>query len=138
MPRRPPDSRIRSSLGEVPHRDPHRQRPPADRREPRLGEEPPELGPDTPKICLGGVRTDEANMRLMKQIGVDYVLGGGPRGPWTEESLRELMLRYKAGGLTVINLMIGSMGDIIHGGPNRDAQIEYFIQSIRAAGKVGA
>jgi mannonate dehydratase len=98
---------------------------------------PPELGPGTPKICLGGVRSDEAAMRQMKQIGVDYVLMGGPRTPWTEEGLRELMQRYKAGGLSVINLMIGGMNDIIHGGTNRDGQIEYFIQSIRAAGKVG-
>ena len=76
-------------------------------------------------------------MRQLKQIGVDYVLMGGGRTPWTEQALRETMERYKAGGITVINMMIGGLNDIIHGGPNRDREIENIIQSIRAAGKAG-
>ena len=43
---------------------------------------PPAEGRDTPKICLG-VRPDidEAGMRRVKQIGVDYVLMAGRRHP---------------------------------------------------------
>ena len=54
-------------------------------------------------------------MRQLKQVGVDYVLMGGPRSPWTEASLGQTMDRYKAAGITVINLMIGGMNDIIRG-----------------------
>lgn len=97
---------------------------------------PPSLGSDTPKICLGG-RTDAAEMRQLKQVGVDYVLGGGGRIPWTEEGLREILQRHQEGGLELINLMIGGLNDVIHGGPNRDREIENIIASIRAAGKVG-
>ena len=98
---------------------------------------PPATGPGTPKICLGSGRGDDAWMRQLKQIGVDYVLMGGGRTPWTEQALRETMERYKAGGITVINMMISGLNDIIHGGPNRDREIENIIQSIHAAGKVG-
>jgi mannonate dehydratase len=97
---------------------------------------PPPLTSGTPKICLGG-RSDEAGMRALKQIGVDYVLMGGPRSPWTEEGLRQIMDRYKAAGITVINMMITGMNDIIRGGPNRDQEIENFVTSIRAAGRAG-
>jgi mannonate dehydratase len=98
---------------------------------------PPTTGPGTPRICLGSGRGDEAGMRQLKQIGVDYVLMGGGRTPWTEQALRDTLARYKAGGITVINMMIGGLNDIIHGGPNRDLEIENIIQSIRAAGKAG-
>ena len=60
---------------------------------------PPALGPGTPKICLGAPQNaDEAEMRRYKQIGVDYVLMGGPRAPWDEAGLRAIMDRYKVGG----------------------------------------
>ncbi len=60
---------------------------------------PPE-GKDTPKICLGFWATvDEANMRRVKQIGVDHVLTGGPRIPWDEADIRARIDRFKAGGL---------------------------------------
>jgi mannonate dehydratase len=99
---------------------------------------PPAEGPNTPKICLGsGQNTDEAGMRRLKQIGVDYVLMGGPRIPWVEADLRALMERFKAGGITVCNLMISGFNDVIWGKPGRDAQIEDVIKSIRAAGKAG-
>ena len=77
---------------------------------------PPTLGDDVPKICLGG-GGDEARMRQYKQVGVDYVLGGGGATPWTVESLRERMDRTEASGIRVINLMIGGINDVIHGGP---------------------
>ncbi len=97
---------------------------------------PAETG--APKLCLGvRANLDEAGMRRVKQIGVDYVLMGGPPIPWTEEVLRERMNRFKAGGLTIINLMIGGFPKTIYGKPGRDEEIEKVIQSIRAAGKVG-
>lgn len=93
-------------------------------------------GPDTPKLCVG-VPSDEAAMRRIKQIGVDYALGGGPRIPWTEEALRERIEKYKAGGLTLYNLMIGGFNDAIYARPGRDDQIDKVKQSIVAAGKAG-
>jgi mannonate dehydratase len=99
---------------------------------------PPALGPNTPKICLGAPPyADEATMRRYKQIGVDYVLMGGPRAPWEEADLRARMDHYKAAGITIINMMIGGFDDVIWGKPGADAQIENVIKSIRVAGKVG-
>ena len=58
---------------------------------------PPAQGPGTPKICLGAPQNaDEPTMRRYKQIGVDYVLMGGPRSPWDEAALRAIMDRYKS------------------------------------------
>jgi mannonate dehydratase len=98
----------------------------------------PAEGKDTPKICLG-VRPDldEAGMRELKQIGVDHVLSGGPTIPWEEADIRGRMERFKAGGLTLCNLMISGFNDVIWGRPGADAQIENIIKSIRAAGKAG-
>lgn len=102
------------------------------------GEWPPALGAGTPRICLGArPDMDEAGMRHLKQVGVDYVLMGGPRVPWTEEDLRARMDHFKKGGITIINMMISGFNDVIWGRPGRDAQIEDVIKSIRAAGKVG-
>lgn len=98
----------------------------------------PSEAANTPKICLGvPANTDEAGMRRLKQIGVDNVLMGGPRIPWQEADIRSLMERFKAGGLTVCNLMISGFNDVIWGRPEAEAQIENVIQSIRAAGKAG-
>ncbi|HKC86890.1 MAG TPA: mannonate dehydratase, partial [Blastocatellia bacterium] len=99
---------------------------------------PPAQGPNTPKICLG-VRPDidEAGMRRIKQIGVDYVLTGGPPIPWTEDAVRERIIRYKAGGLTLCNMMISGFPNTLYGRPGRDEEIEKVRQSIRAAGKAG-
>ena len=102
------------------------------------GQWPPALGPNTPKICLGAPpNADEAVMRRYKQIGVDYVLMGGPKSPWEEAELRERMDRYKGAGIAIINMMIGGIDDVIWGRPGADAQIENVIKSIRVAGKVG-
>jgi mannonate dehydratase len=100
---------------------------------------PPKLGPDKPKICLG-TRSDldEAGMRQLKQVGVNYVLMGGPQElPWTEEILRSRMAHFEKGGIKIINLMITGFNDVIYGKTGRDQQIENVIKSIRAAGKVG-
>ncbi len=94
-------------------------------------------GPDTPKICLGSGARDEAGMRRVKQLGVDYVLMGGPPIPWEEADLRARIERLKAGGLTLYNLMISGFNDAIYARPGRDEQIDKVRQSIRAAGKAG-
>ncbi|MDQ2899983.1 MAG: mannonate dehydratase [Acidobacteriota bacterium] len=100
-------------------------------------------GKDTPKICLevgqGGLSAgtvDEAGMRRVKQLGVNYVLSGGPRIPWQESQLKDMMERLKSGGLALGNLMIGGFNNTIYGRPGRDEEIEKVNQSIRAAGKV--
>ncbi len=98
----------------------------------------PAEGNDTPKICLGVAATlDEDGMRRVKQIGVDHVLSGGPRIPWTEPDIRSRIDRFKAGGLTLSNLMISGFDDVIWGRPGADAQIADVITSIRAAGRAG-
>lgn len=95
-------------------------------------------GPETPKLCLGvPANLDEAGMRRIKQIGVDYVLMGGPPIPWQEAELRARMERFKAGGLTICNMMISGFPNTIYGRPGRDEEIEKVQQSIRAAGRVG-
>src|ERR1700685_329767 len=82
-------------------------------------------GKDTPKICLaigdggGGGRggapgsatdpaaAEAAAARKIKQLGVNYVIGGGGGGlPWDETRLRIQMESLKANGLTVGNMMI--------------------------------
>jgi mannonate dehydratase len=91
-----------------------------------------------PKICLGiGSGADQAQMRRYKQIGVDHVLMGGPRIPWTETDLRAVIDRFREGGLSVSNMMIGGFTKTLYGRAGRDQEIDEVIQSIRAAGKVG-
>jgi mannonate dehydratase len=105
-------------------------------------------GKDTPKICLevgaggapAGMTGDEAaaaSARRIRQLGVDHVLTGGGRIPWEEARLREMMDRLKNNGLTLGNLMISGFPNAIYNRPDKDADIEKVIQSIRAAGKVG-
>jgi mannonate dehydratase len=95
-------------------------------------------GPDTPKICMNCSRTaDDKGMRRVKQLGVNYVISSGPQMPWAEDDLRSTMERFKAGGLTVINMMISGFNNTILGREGRDAEIEDVKKSIVAAGAVG-
>jgi mannonate dehydratase len=101
-------------------------------------------GKDTPKICLeagaGGLSAgtiDEAGCRKIKQLGVDHVLTGGPKIPWEENQIKDMMDRLKAGGLTLGNLMITGFPNTIYGHPGRDEEIDKVNQSIRVAGKLG-
>ena len=98
---------------------------------------PVTFGPDRPKICVGIGAGDTKSMRQYKQAGVDYVLMGGPKTPWTEQSLREIMDPFRAEGLTVINMMIGGNNNIIYGREGRDEELRIIQDSIVAAGKAG-
>jgi len=80
---------------------------------------------------------NEAGMRRVRQLGVSYVLSGGPRVPWTEDDLRTRIANCKTGGITLYNLMIGGYQKTLYGQPGRDEEIENVIKSIRAAGKAG-
>jgi len=56
-------------------------------------------GKDTPKIALstgdgGGPGVDSA--RRIRQLGVEWVLGGGPPMPWDEARLKEQLDRSKS------------------------------------------
>jgi mannonate dehydratase len=105
---------------------------------------PPPEGPGTPKICLemgrGGLAAGDLTdrgMRRVKQLGVNNVLMGGPKMPWTEEQIRSTMDTLKSGGLALGNMMIGGFPNTIYGKPGRDEEIEMVKQSIRAAGRAG-
>src|SRR3954447_13021607 len=93
-------------------------------------------GPNTPKICAPVSLQDitDASMRRIKQIGVNYVLSGGPKMPWDEVQLRSVMDKLKAGGLALGNLMISGFTNTLYGKPGRDEEIENVRKSIRAAG----
>ncbi len=107
------------------------------KRTPGTGMPQEELG--TPKIaCPLNVRNITGELiRQVKQIGVNYVLSGGPPMPWDEAQLRSIVDKLKAGGLSLGNLMIGGFPHTIYGRPGRDEEIEQLKTSIRAAGKVG-
>lgn len=95
-------------------------------------------GPDTPKLCLGtSADADESRMRMIKQLGVDHVLMGGPKIPWKEEVLAKTLARFQKQGLRVINMMIGGFPNAIYGRQGRDEEIEAIQASLRAAGNVG-
>ena len=96
-------------------------------------------GPDTPKICLdlSLAHLDQAAMRRLKQIGVNYIASGGPPIPWEESQIRSFMDTLKSGGLTLGNMMIGGFPNTLYGRPGRDEEIEKVRQSIRAAGRAG-
>jgi mannonate dehydratase len=94
-------------------------------------------GPQTPKIGLGIGRIDDATARKIKQLGVHYVLRGGPRIPWQKAELQSMMDTCKAAGLTLGNLMIAGVPKTIYGKPGRDEEIDKIRESIRAAGSVG-
>lgn len=92
----------------------------------------------TPKLCMPtSFNADVKGMRRIKQIGIDYVLMSGPRIPWKEEDIRAAQERFKAQGLTIINMMVGGFNNAILGREGRDEEIENVKKSIIAAGAAG-
>ena len=93
-------------------------------------------GPNTPKLCLHAPDT-ESGMRRVRQLGVNYALGGGFPLPWKEAEVREYIARYRAGGLEITRLSFPLVPDVVFARPNRDQVIDQLRQSIRAAGRAG-
>lgn len=99
---------------------------------------PVTFGANQPKLCVGaGINDTDEQLKQYKQIGADYIAMGGPSGPWTVENLSAVMNRFKAQGLTVINMMLGGNQKCIYGLEGRDEEIKIWKESIIAAGKVG-
>jgi len=95
-------------------------------------------GPGRPRLCLGApANPDDGQLRRLKQIGVAHVLMGGPAAPWKEDELKARMDRFKAGGIEIINMMIGGFNDVIWGGPKAEEQTANVVESIKVAGKLG-
>src|ERR1700761_5895266 len=95
-------------------------------------------GPDTPKMTMNvGLNDPMSKVKAIKQFGADYVHMAGPRLPWTKEGIQTIVDKYKAEGLTVINMMVNFSGDIIHAGPGRDEEIKRVQDAIVAAGAAG-
>jgi len=98
-------------------------------------------GPDTPKLILTCPREATPEyMRMLKQIGIDYVLIQWQDGlplPWTETGIRIIMDRFKAEGLTVLNMMLPVISKIIYNRDGRDEEIKQVQDSLRAAGAAG-
>jgi mannonate dehydratase len=99
---------------------------------------------DGPKICveagagrLSGGGLGQRGMRRVKQLGVDYVLMGGPSIPWQESEVRSRIDRLKSGGLSLFNMMISGFPNTLYGRPGRDEEIHKICESIRAAGRAG-
>lgn len=95
-------------------------------------------GRGTPKLCMsisGDAGKEE--MRKVKQIGIDHVMSGVGRIPWKESEIRTLRERLGAGGLSLVNMMIGGFRNVIYGREGRDQEIEKVQQSLRAAGAAG-
>lgn len=93
-------------------------------------------GESSPKICLEG-SLEEPAMRRIKQLGVDYVVMGGPPIPWKDAEIKARIERFKGGGLTLFNMMISGFPRTLYGQPGRDEEIEKVIESIGAAGRAG-
>lgn len=104
-----------------------------------VGSGMPGEGPDTPKLCapIAWQNLGEAAIRRVRQIGVNYVLTGGPHIPWNEAELRAFMSKLEAGGLKLGNMMIAGFPKTIFGRTGRDEEIENVRKSIRVAGKTG-
>jgi mannonate dehydratase len=98
-------------------------------------------GPDTPKLILTCPREAPPEyMRMLKQIGIDYVLTQWQDGlslPWTESGLRTIIDRFKAEGLTVFNMMLPVISKTIYNREGRDEEIKKVQDSLRAAGAAG-
>ena len=105
-----------------------------------LGDGMPQEGVGTPKIACAINLADgvtDAAIRGVVQIGVYHVLSGGPAIPWSVSQLQPLVVRLKAAGIALGNLMIGGFPNTLYGRPGRDEEIEKIRQSIQAAGQVG-
>lgn len=99
---------------------------------------PVTAGPHDPKLMLiCPVDATPEYMRMLKQIGIDYVLLAGARFPWTEGGLRSIMDRFNAERITVYNMMIPTSPKIVFNQEGRDQEVKLVQDSLHAAGKAG-
>jgi mannonate dehydratase len=103
------------------------------------GATPPAAAAPTPPAVPGipALTPEAASARRLRQLGVEWVLSGGPQIPWDEAALKERMARLKENGLNLGNLMISGFNNAIYNRPGKDQDIEKVIASIQAAGKAG-
>ena len=86
----------------------------------------------------GGGANQQAGYQRIKQLGVNYIIGGGGGGfPWTAEAVSASIQRAREAGLTLYNMMVNIPATIIYNRPGRDADIEKVVASVQAAGKAG-
>ena len=105
---------------------------------PKKVEWPVTEGPGLPKLCMVmSTGATVIEMQQVKQLGINWVhMGGGPI-PWSKESLEATVNKFKAEGLSIVNMMIGGFPNAIYGRDGRDAEIEKVKQSLIAAGATG-
>lgn len=89
----------------------------------------------TPKITLWLDNLEDASLRRVRQLGVEYICMGGPRLPWDEAEVRSRVEKLKSAGLTLFNMMFSGFPKAIYGQPGRDEDIDKVIQSIRVGAK---
>lgn len=96
-------------------------------------------GPNTPKLIMSASgNSDDKAIRRIKQLGINYVNSGyGGPGPWEVNKLKETINYLKDKGLTVLNMMHPVGMNTILGREGRDAEIELFQKSLKAAGEAG-
>lgn len=95
-------------------------------------------GPTTPKLCVNiSLNADEAEIQRVKQMGIDNVLIVSLKTPWKQNDLRAIIDRFKAAGLSIMNMYINVPQNTIRGKEGRDYEIAVIKESIIAAGTVG-
>ncbi len=99
---------------------------------------PPSEGPATPKICMMcPLDANEARIRQIKQLGVNYINISGGMSGWKEDEMRAGMEYLKKNGLTPLIRMHSVSPAIVLARPGRDADIDVFRESVRVAGACG-
>ena len=68
---------------------------------------------------------------------MSHVLMGVAGGAVEGRRAQGPMDRFKAGGIEIINMMIGGFNDVIWGGPKAEEQTANVVESIKVAGKLG-
>lgn len=98
------------------------------------------------RIALNILRDRKEDMKLAKQVGVDYAVRGGCEfggadKPWHLNNLKRLKMEYAEAGLELIayeNLLPPKRWRrIVLNRPNRDMEIERFCEALRNMGEVG-
>ena len=115
---------------------------------PAFGLGMPQEGPDTPKLTMYMDNLlDPAEARRLKQIGITAIdAGSTPAQPWGMDYLQPRVDFLKAQGMKIGIMMVRwsfqngmdpDMNQIVHGTPQRDAEIDKIKQTIVNFGKLG-